>query len=53
MGAVWQQLDSDIFQYIDMPIGTRLIRISDKEFAKDKNNKEIHTVKRWIFLIYS
>lgn len=46
VGAVWQQLDSDIFKYIDMPIGTKLIRISSEAFEIDKNDKEIYMVKR-------
>lgn len=46
VGSVWQQLDSDIFKYIDMPIGTRLIRISQDAFEIDKNDKEIYMVKR-------
>ncbi len=36
VGAVCQQLDSDIFKYIDMPAGTRLIRISPDAFEADK-----------------
>lgn len=46
VGAVWQQLDSDIFQYLDLPIGTRLIRISEEAFEADRNDREICTVKR-------
>ncbi|MDE6642392.1 MAG: DUF2185 domain-containing protein, partial [Acetatifactor sp.] len=46
VGNVWQQLDQDIFKYIDMPIGTRLIRISPESFEADKNDKEIYMVKR-------
>ncbi|MBO5030797.1 MAG: DUF2185 domain-containing protein [Lachnospiraceae bacterium] len=46
VGYVWQQLDSDIGKYIDMPIGTRLIRISSEAFEIDKNDKEIYMVKR-------
>lgn len=46
VGTVWQQLDSDIFKYIDMPIGTKLIRISSEIFEIDKNDKEIYMVKR-------
>lgn len=42
LGAVCQQLDSDIFKYIDMPAGTRLIRISPDAFEADKNDKEIY-----------
>lgn len=46
VGDVWQQFDRDIFKYIDMPVGTRLIRISPEDFEIDKNDKEIFTVKR-------
>lgn len=46
VGNVWQHLDSDIFKYIDMPIGTKLIRISSDAFEIDKNDKEIYMVKR-------
>jgi len=46
VGAVWQQFDPDIFKYIDMPIGTRLIRISPEAFEVDKNNKKIYMAKR-------
>lgn len=46
VGMVWQRLDSDIFKYIDMPIGTKLIRISSNEFEIDKNDKEIYMQKR-------
>lgn len=46
VGNVWQQLDSDIFKYIDMPIGTKLIRISQEAFEIDKNDKEIYMIKR-------
>lgn len=46
LGTVWQQLDPDIFKYIDMPVGTKLIRISQNEFEIDKNDKEIYTAKR-------
>ena len=46
VGVVWQKLDKDIFKYIDMPAGTKLIRISPDEFEKDKNDKEIYMVKR-------
>ena len=46
VGNVWQLFDSDIFKYIDMPIGTRLIRISPEAFEIDKNDKEIYMVKR-------
>lgn len=46
VGTVWQQFDSDIFKYIDMPIGTKLIRISSETFEIDKRDKEIYMVKR-------
>jgi len=46
VGMVWQRLDRDIFRYIDMPVGTKLIRISPNEFEIDKNDKEIYMVKR-------
>ncbi len=46
VGAVWQQLDPDIFKYIDMPIGTKLIRVSSEAFEIDRNDMEIFTVKR-------
>lgn len=46
VGAVWQQFDPDIFKYIDMPAGTKLIRISSDTFEMDKNDKEIYMVKR-------
>lgn len=46
VGVVWQRLDKDIFKYIDMPAGTKLIRISPDEFEADKNDKEIYMVKR-------
>lgn len=46
VGNVWQQFDPDIIKYIDMPIGTRLIRISSDSFETDKNDREIYMVKR-------
>lgn len=46
VGAVWQRFDRDIFKYIDMPVGTRLIRVSPNEFEEDKNDREIYTMKR-------
>lgn len=46
VGMVWQQLDRDIFKYIDMPVGTKLIRVSSTEFEIDKNDKEIYMEKR-------
>ena len=39
-------LDPDIVKYIDSPAGTRLIRISSKEFEEDKYNKKIFVEKR-------
>lgn len=35
------QIDPDIWNYIDNPVGTELIRISSKEFEIDKRDKEI------------
>ena len=35
VGMVWQRLNRDIFKYIDMPEGTKLIRISSNEFEID------------------
>lgn len=35
VGMVWQRLNRDIFKYIDMPAGTKLIRISSNEFEID------------------
>lgn len=35
------QLDPDIWNYIDNPVGTELIRISSNEFEIDKRDKEI------------
>ncbi len=46
VGNVWQDLDPDIFPYIDMPIGTRMIRMSQENFEIDQNNQEIYAVKR-------
>lgn len=46
IGNVWQDLDADIFPHIDMPVGTRMIRISETEFEIDQNQKEICAVKR-------
>ncbi len=46
VGNVWQQFDSDILKYIDMPIGTKLIRISSEAFEIDKKDKKIYMVKR-------
>lgn len=46
VGAVWQQLDRDIFSYIDRPVGTRLIRTAPDQFEVDRLDREIYTVKR-------
>lgn len=46
VGVVWQQLDRDIFAYIDRPVGTRLIRTSPDQFDVDRLDREIYTVKR-------
>lgn len=46
VGAVWQMLDSDIFKYIDSPIGSKLIRISSEAFEADQNDREIYMMKR-------
>ena len=35
VGMVWQRLNRDIFKYIDMPVGAKLIRISSNEFELD------------------
>lgn len=35
VGMVWHRLNRDIFKYIDMPVGTKLIRISSNEFEID------------------
>ncbi|MEY8389771.1 DUF2185 domain-containing protein [Lachnospiraceae bacterium 45-W7] len=43
---VCRQLDPDVFKYIDMPVGTRLIRISSEAFEIDEHGKEIYMVKR-------
>lgn len=40
------QLDPDIWNYVDNPVGTELIRISSNEFEIDKRNKEIYMEKR-------
>lgn len=40
------QLDPDIWNYIDNPVGAELIRISSNEFEIDKKNKEIFVEKR-------
>lgn len=46
VGAVWQMFDPDIFGCIDMPVGTRMIRISPDRFEIDKNDKDIYMAKR-------
>ncbi|RHR10055.1 DUF2185 domain-containing protein [Pseudoflavonifractor sp. AF19-9AC] len=46
VGVVWQQLDRDIFAYIDRPVGTRLIRTASDQFDVDRLDQEIYTVKR-------
>lgn len=40
------QLDPDIWNYIDSPVGAELIRISSNEFEIDKKDKEIFMEKR-------
>lgn len=40
------QLDPDIWNYIDNPVGAELIRISSNEFEIDKRDKEIYMEKR-------
>lgn len=40
------ELDPDILDYIDSPVGTELIRISSNEFEIDKRDKEIFMEKR-------
>ena len=40
------QIDPDILNYINNPVGTELIRISSNEFEIDKNDKEIFMEKR-------
>lgn len=46
VGMVWQQLDRDIFVYIDRPAGTRLIRTAPDRFEVDRLDQEIYTMKR-------
>lgn len=46
VGYVWQQRHSDIFKYIDSPVGTKLIRISSDDFEIYNNDKEIFVKKR-------
>ena len=38
--------DPDIIQYLDLPIGTSLIRISEHEFEIDKQDKEIYFTRQ-------
>lgn len=40
------QLDPDIWNYIDNPVGAKLIRVSSNEFEIDKIDKEIYMEKR-------
>ncbi len=40
------ELDPGIWNYIDNPVGTELIRISSDKFEADKNDKEIFMEKR-------
>lgn len=40
------QLEPDIWNYIDNPVGTGIIRISSNEFEIDNEDKEIYTEKR-------
>ena len=40
------QLDPDIWEYIDNPIGSEFIRISSDKFEVDKKNKKIYIEKR-------
>lgn len=46
VGTVWQRFDHDILEYIDLPVGSKLIRISSNKFEIDKNDKEIYMAKR-------
>lgn len=39
-------LDSDIFKYIDCPVGSEFIRISSNEFEEDNKDKPIFIEKR-------
>ncbi len=39
------QLDPDILNYVDNPVGSRFIRISANEFEVDNHDKEIYTMK--------
>ncbi len=40
------QLDPDVWNYIDNPVGSEFIRISSNEFEEDHNDKEIFIEKR-------
>lgn len=46
VGYVCNYLDRDIFKYIGMPIGTKLVRISETELEIDDGKKGILMVKR-------
>lgn len=46
LGYVCNQIDPNIFKYIDKPVGTKMIRVSKDEFEIDKNNQEIFIEKR-------
>lgn len=46
IGTVCQLFDPNIFKYVDMPIGTKLIRISSDTFEPDHNDREIFMEKR-------
>ena len=46
VGYVCQSFDPDIFKYVGMPIGTKLIRTSPDTFEVDTNEKRIFMVKR-------
>ena len=39
-------LDSDIFKYLDSPIGSEFIRVSSNEFEEDHKNKKAYIEKR-------
>ncbi len=40
------KIDTDILNYINSPVGTKLIRISSNEFEIDNKNKKIYIEKR-------
>ena len=46
VGMVWQQLDPDIFPYLDRPVGTRLIRTASGGFEPDRPDQEIAVLRR-------